>query len=223
MKALNPKRLSYGAVSMALLLLWADASANESASKEGYLTDTWGTLVRNNYGECWRMGYWTPAMAIAECESCMAEPEPEPEPEPAAAAPTLEAVTLSSEALFDFDRAAVRPESAQRLTTEVVERLAQYPEVNAVQVTGHTDLIGSETYNLDLSERRANAVVEYLVSQGVDANLISAAGKGESEPVVSCDQVKGPENRRNQALIECLQPNRRAAVEVQAQERKAAE
>lgn len=84
-------------------------------------------------------------------------------------------------------------------------------------MTGHTDRIGSDAYNQKLSQRLAAAVKDYLVSQGVEANRIETAAKGESEPVVSCDNVKGKVSGKNKKLVECLQPNRRKMVEVKVQ------
>jgi len=221
MKTLKTNNIVWSAAVATLVLLYAGIAAAESTSTDAYLTDTSGTLVRNSYGECWRTGYWTPELAIRECDPDLFPPEPEPEP--AAAVPAPMAVTLSSEALFDFDRAEIRPQSAKRLSEELVVPMAKYPKVDAIQVTGHTDRVGSEAYNQALSERRATAVADYLVSQGIDASLITTTGRGESEPLVSCDEVQGRENRYNRALIECLQPNRRAVVEVQVQEQPSTE
>lgn len=221
MKTLNTKNVRWSTAAVTVVFLWAGAAAAETPYTEAYLTDSSGELVRNAYGECWRTGYWTPELAIRECDPDLFPPEPEPEP--MAPVPMLVPITLSSEVLFDFDRAVVRPDSAERLNEDVVTPLARYPKVEAVQVTGHTDRIGSDAYNQALSERRATAVADYLISQGVDAGLITTVGRGESEPLVSCDEVAGRENRRNTALIECLQPNRRAVVEVQVQEEQMSE
>ena len=111
----------------------------------------------------------------------------------------------------------VRADGKKKLDEEVVAKMKQYPEVEVVLVTGHADRIGKEAYNQKLSERRADAVKSYLVSQGVDAKRIETAAKGESEPVVSCSDIKGKESGKNKKLVECLQPNRRVMVEVRVQ------
>jgi len=80
-----------------------------------------------------------------------------------------------------------------------------------IQVTGHTDRIGSDKYNQTLSEERANAVREYLISKDIPANRITAAGMGESQPVTQASDCTGP---RSQKLITCLQPDRRVEIEV---------
>jgi len=79
---------------------------------------------------------------------------------------------------------------------------------------GHADRLGSETYNQKLSERRADAVRDYLVAKGVPREKIETLGVGEKQPVVQCDQ------KALKALIECLQPNRRVEVQVKGESTK---
>ncbi len=203
------------------------ASADE-ITKEGYWIDTRGNVVRNNYNECWHTGYWTPAMAIAECDPNLVKKD-EPKPKAAeaktpaaapAAAPEKAAfvpITLQSGALFDFDKSVIRADGKKKLDDEVVGKMKEYPQVGAILVTGHADRIGGDTYNQKLSQRRADAVKDYLVGQGVEAKRIETAAKGESEPVVSCDNVKGAASGKNMKLVECLQPNRRVVVEAKVQ------
>jgi len=204
----------------------------DDATKEGYLIDTRGNVVKNNYNECWRTGYWTPAMAIAECDPDLvkkvepkmaeaqapaaapaSEPAPVAGPEKAAFAP----ITLQAETLFDFDKSVLRADGKKQLDAEIVSKMKAYPQVEVVLVTGHADRIGSDAYNQKLSQRRADALKAYLVGQGVEGNRIETAAKGESEPVVSCDKVKGKVSGKNKKLVECLQPNRRVVVEVKVQ------
>ena len=85
---------------------------------------------------------------------------------------------------------------------------AQY---EAIFVTGHTDRLGTAKYNQKLSERRAHAVRNYLMRNGIPASRIRAAGKGETQPVTRPGDCKGPRSAR---LIACLQPDRRVHVEV---------
>lgn len=195
--------------------------------QNGYLSDTRGNVVKNNYGQCWRTGYWTPAMATVECDADLVKKAEAPKaaeaPAPAPVAAigpekaAIEKVTLQAETLFDYDKAVVRADGKKTLDEKVVGPMKQYPQVEVVLVTGHADRIGSEKYNQNLSQRRADAVKAYLVEQGVDTQRIETAAKGESEPVVSCNEVKGKENRKNAKLVDCLQPNRRVVVEVKVQ------
>lgn len=224
---MKTSRLVLNLLVMASLTSAGIASAHE-VPKEGYLLDTRGNVVKNNYDQCWRTGYWTPAMAIAECdpdlvkkaEPKMAEagapaaaPAPVVGPEKAAFVP----ISMQAETLFDFDKSAIHADGKKQLDNEVVGKMKAYPQVEVVLVTGHADRIGSDAYNQKLSQRRADAVKDYLVGQGVESNRIEIDAKGESEPVVSCDNVKGKVSGKNSKLVECLQPNRRVMVEVKVQ------
>ena len=78
--------------------------------------------------------------------------------------------------------------------------------IEHVSITGYTDRIGSEAYNLELSKRRAEAVKGYLVTHGVAANRLETIGRGKADPVVECH------DKDREALIRCLEPNRRVEV-----------
>ena len=131
-----------------------------------------------------------------------------------APAPQVQKITLDSKVLFDFDKAVLKPEGKAAIDAQVVGKLAQVTKLDVVLVTGHTDRIGTDEYNQGLSERRADAVRDYLVSKGVDKAKIETIGLGEKQPVVQCDQ----KNRKD--LIACLQPNRRVEVEVKGEAKK---
>lgn len=90
---------------------------------------------------------------------------------------------------FDFDRAEIRP-AARPILDQAAQRLNQCPG-ERLQVEGHTDSIGADAYNQDLSERRARAVRDYLVSKGVSGGRISAVGYGESQPISTNDTPEG--------------------------------
>lgn len=180
--------------------------------KTGYLIDSRGVVVRDNYGECWKTGYWTPAMAIEECDSSLAAKKmggKDTGPEAAA----FPKATLQAETLFDFDKSVLRPAGKDALD-EFVGKMKAHPEVDLLLVTDHTDQIGTDKYNQKLSERRAAAVKAYLVSKGIAADRIETVGMGEKEPVKSVKECKG---NRGKKLIECLQPNRRVVVEIKMQ------
>ena len=97
---------------------------------------------------------------------------------------------------FEFDKAVLTPEAEYTLD-EAVELLSQTDGMIEVRVEGHTDSIGAEDYNMNLSQERAEAVVDYLVSRGIDGNYLVPVGMGETSPVASNDTPEGrAENRR---------------------------
>jgi OmpA-OmpF porin, OOP family len=136
-------------------------------------------------------------------------PAPAQTPAPQRAAPVT--ITLEASALFDFDRAELRPQGRTALD-ELVRDLDDV-SYEVIIVTGHTDRIGSHEYNLALSERRANAVRDYLVSAGIPSDDITARGVNSDQPVTTAQQCQGPVTNE---LIACLQPDRRVEVEVRA-------
>jgi OOP family OmpA-OmpF porin len=103
---------------------------------------------------------------------------------------------------FDFDKAVVKPEYHQVLADYAAYMKAQQ-SFTVVEIAGHTDSKGSDAYNQKLSERRAQAVRDYLVNNfGLDGNLFSAVGYGESRPIASNDTEAGrAENRRIEAEL----------------------
>ena len=112
----------------------------------------------------------------------------------------VEAVIELEGVYFDFDKATIKPEG-KAVLNEAAALLKKHERV-VVEVAGHTDSTGSETYNQGLSERRANSVKDYLTSQGVTATRLSAKGYGEAQPVASNDTKEGrAENRRVELIV----------------------
>jgi OOP family OmpA-OmpF porin len=100
---------------------------------------------------------------------------------------------------FDFDRANLRPESFAILDNAVAT-LKEWGEVN-IEVAGHTDSVGSDTYNLDLSRSRAEIVRAYLIDKGIPANRLTAKGYGESMPEADNNTEEGRFKNRRVELI----------------------
>ncbi len=159
--------------------------------------------------------YVAPKVAeVAPAPTAKPVAPPPPPATPPAPAPQVQKITLDSKLLFDFDKADLKPEGKAAIDSAVIGKLAQVRKLDVVLVTGHTDRLGSDAYNQKLSERRADAVRNYLVSKGVDKSKIETIGMGEKQPVAQCDQ----KNRKE--LIACLQPNRRVDVEVKGETTK---
>jgi len=220
-KNLTKPSLVLAASAIALGALATNVAA-QSGSKDGYLQDTRGAIVKTPFGLCVRTGFWSPAMALAECDPDLvkkpapvpvaprpapAKPvTPPPPPKPAAVVPSREKVTLSADTLFNFDKATIRPDAKAKLDDLVGKIKGVNLEV--VIAIGHADRIGSDRYNQKLSVRRAESVKAYLVSKGIPANRIYTEGKGEKQPVKACPAMPRAK------LIQCLQPNRRVEIEV---------
>lgn len=120
------------------------------------------------------------------------EPQPEPEPEPA---PAVETVFN-----FDFDKATLKPDARAALTVHA-ERLKETGQ--DVRVEGHTDERGSREYNMGLGERRAKAVRDFLVLQGVSSNRIEVVSYGEERPVARGSNERAwSQNRRAELVVQ---------------------
>ena len=189
-------------------------SINVNAQTTGYWTSpaTNNAAWKNSVGQCWRAGYWTPAMATKECDADLLPkeaPKPAPAPKPVvtppppppapapkpAPKPVAEKVTLAADVLFDFDKSVIKPEGKAKLDDLADKVKAVNLEV--VIAIGHTDSIGSDAYNQKLSVRRAESVKAYLVSKGIEPNRIYTEGKGEKQPVASNKTKEGrAKNRR---------------------------
>ncbi|RRO06537.1 porin OmpA [Pectobacterium aquaticum] len=137
-------------------------------------------------------------------------PAQAPTPAPAPVVETKR-FTLKSDVLFNFNKATLKAEGQQSLDQLYTQLSSLDPKDGSVVVLGFTDRLGSEQYNKALSEKRAQSVVDYLVSKGIPANKVSARGLGKSQPVTgsTCDSVKP-----RAALIDCLAPDRRVEIEV---------
>ena len=196
------------------------ALASSFANVSAQTVDNWvsgtGLPWKNGTNElCWRDGVWTPATGLAGCDgvpvpAAPAAPAPAPAPTPApapapapaaapapvvVAAPTSEKVTFAADAFFDFDKSVLKPEGRAKLD-DLVSKMSGL-NLEVIIAVGHTDSVGSDTYNQKLSIRRSEAVKSYLVSKGVEKNRVYTEGKGEKQPVADNKTSEGrAKNRR---------------------------
>jgi OOP family OmpA-OmpF porin len=192
-------RIIHLAVLMAAMSGVSQVLADEG---EGYWFNSSGEVWRNSAGECVHTNYWVIEQAIIGCDGKVAEePVEEPAPAPVVAIPPAEATVN-----FAFDSSDLDGTATSAIDTLVSDAKAQ-GSIKSVRVTGHTDRVGTEDYNMGLSQRRASAVNDYLVENaGIDPQMIELVGKGESEPLAECAGMRGP------SALECLAPNRRAEI-----------
>jgi OOP family OmpA-OmpF porin len=217
------KQLSF-AVACALALGFASGAARAQAlapaAERALVNSTGSQIWKNGFGECWHTSFGPAPLSTAECDSnyrpvaqyIAPAPAPYVAPVVVAAAtpqPVYEKVTFDADALFDFDKAVLRAEGRAALDSFVGNIRGVTP--STITAVGHTDRLGSDSYNQTLSEERVAAVKAYLVSQGIEANSVQTEGKGESQPVTKAGDCMGGQSAK---LIACLQPDRRVEVEV---------
>lgn len=197
------------------------AQARTPAADRALVVTTGNQVWKNGFGECWHSGYGPAPASTAECDpnyrpmaeyvAPVAAPAAEPIIVQAAAAPqpVTEKMSFDADALFDFDKAVLRAEGRAALDA-FASNIKSLSSTTIIAV-GHTDRLGSDSYNQALSEERVAAVKSYLVSQGIEAGSVQTSGKGEMQPVTNAADCTGG---KSAALIACLQPDRRVEVEV---------
>ena len=201
-----------------------------------YAIDQRNVVVKSGADLCWRTGSWTPGAATeakagelpiaCECDKDVvgadkcAPASARAASTPAATTPVTAAVpaapkkcdfsvTLSADDAFAFNKATLSKSAKATLDNTVLAKLDTCATVNTVIINGHTDRLGSQSYNQKLSEKRADAVQSYLASKGLKAENMDTMGSGKTQPIKSCDDKLG-----RKKLIECLAPNRRVTVDV---------
>lgn len=133
------------------------------------------------------------SFALFGCSTAPKHEAPPPAPPP-------ETITITTDGLFDFDSAVIKPELAAKLD-EVAARL-EGRDYSSVSVVGHTCNIGSESYNQALGMRRAQAAADYLASRGVNRAAMSVSSDGETNPAYSNDTADGrAKNRRVEVAV----------------------
>lgn len=161
----------------------------------------------------------------AGLQICGSDPPPPPPPPPPVVAPAPapaplplvvltpapKKVSFAASSLFDFDRATLKAEG--KLTLDALAEELRSTDYDTITVTGYTDRLGAQAYNLELSLRRAEAVKVYLMeSADIASEKIQTRGADGEAPVTQRGECKG--KVATPALIACLQPDRRVEVEV---------
>ncbi|MCU0766901.1 MAG: OmpA family protein [Gammaproteobacteria bacterium] len=178
----------------ASLALMGGVALAPTTAVAGFLTYGDSQGVVNSYNECWQAEGGMAQSQLKGPKECM----------PPAQKIEKITATLSSDVLFAFDKSVLKPEGEAALT-ELAAKLKSTPGNEVVNVIGHTDPVGSFEYNLGLSKRRADAVSNFLRTQGVNVNV--SKGMSFKELVVECQRGLSRVERDK-----CNQPNRRAVV-----------
>ncbi|MGY3944899.1 porin OmpA [Aeromonas tecta] len=185
----------------ALNLDWAARLEYQYSTPYGSRDDT-GLRMDNgllSLAAVYRFGQVAAALPVAA---------PAPAPEPVVVDKQF---TLSSDVLFDFNKATLKPAAGQALDTLYSQIEEARPKDGSATVIGYTDRIGSDAYNQKLSEQRAQTVANYLIGKGLPAGKVNVEGHGKNNPITgeSCT------SKSKRDLIVCLAPDRRVEVKVQ--------
>ena len=172
--------------------------------------DPKGKASMDQIADAGKCGYATDSATIGSAQGMekfvtdvfLEKAPPKPKPVPVVMKKPVEKISYTLYIEFDFDKDMVRPQHHNDVK-KIADTLAKYSEAN-VKLAGHTDSIGTDAYNMDLSKRRANMVKKYLETVfKVKASRISTVGYGESKPIASNDTSEGRQrNRRVVADIE---------------------
>ncbi len=221
------KTVKHSIVAVVAATLGLCASFAHAATNSIYALTSLDQPVQSSSG-CVRTTSWTPAAAAQDKFGCQCDKDLIAKDicEPKAAKPAApvkakkaaefgKKVTISADALFDFNKAKLRPEGKTKLDNVVAEANKLVLEV--IIAVGHADRIGSAAYNQKLSEKRAAAVKDYLVAKGIPANRVYTEGKGSKQPVTKPGQCKGAKSAK---VIACLQPDRRVDIELVGTQKK---
>jgi outer membrane protein OmpA-like peptidoglycan-associated protein len=119
---------------------------------------------------------------------CLNKIKPDTIPPP----PPIDTVVVMNNIYFDFDKAIILPQSFEYIDAQIFTMLKRYPTM-VLEISGHTDDMGSNAYNLDLSQQRANAVKYYLEAKGIAPERLTAIGFGETKPIAP-NKINGKDN-----------------------------
>lgn len=125
-----------------------------------------------------------------------AAPQPPPKPKKVRKAKLVgKKIEITEKVMFDYNKATIKAES-HGLLNDVADVIKENPTVTKINVEGHTDSDGSDSYNKKLSQKRANSVKDYLVKAGIDGSILEAIGYGEERPLADNGTDEGKEKNR---------------------------
>jgi OOP family OmpA-OmpF porin len=185
----------------------------EDAGRLSALTDEAWKEQDETHGTHWVHGWESIERAQklaqqvnAELDKCVPPPPPPPPPAPVPVAP----ISLSADALFDFDSAVLKPEGHRQVELLAKQFRDSGAKLHTLKIDGYTDRFGSAAHNNKLSLARAQSVRKALEAQGVTADRFEINGRGAADPVKFC-----PGKKATPAVVECLAPNRRVLISAQ--------
>lgn len=197
---------------LTLSALAMDANAEVYA----YWQDQNGAFIKSGTGGCVRTSAWTPELASAECDPQLVSKQAAASPAStstdyqqetranAPAAVVVEKTIVTADTLFDSDQAVIKP-SGKATLDELITKLQGNNSM--IIPIGYASSPGSTDHNQQLSERRAEAVKDYLVSQGIDSNRIYIASRGEQDPIADNATAEGrAQNQRVEIEVKAVPP-----------------
>jgi OOP family OmpA-OmpF porin len=160
-----------------------------------------------NHGQAWKAGKEADLTALFQKSATKLEhhyavawefaPPPAPPPPPPPPSPSPKTMVFGHAALFDFNKADLKPEGKEQIKVYREKVKADMSSASKVRVTGYTDNVGTAAYNMKLSLRRAQAVRDYLVSLGADPGKLEVTGEGMAKPIADNGTAEGrAKNRR---------------------------
>jgi outer membrane protein OmpA-like peptidoglycan-associated protein len=189
-------------------VLLASASVNAAESREatpGYAQDSQKNILRSGTGDCVHTGTWSSDDAtVVGCDDVTLQYEIEV----IEGAPSglIGAISIPDLALFAFDSDVLTDDGKTAIEEYRSKLRPELSEAYAGIIVGHTDSTGNDEYNLGLSKRRAQSVVDYLVSTGVDRDKLRVVGRGENDPIASNDTEEGRAQNRRVDIIVVAEP-----------------
>lgn len=206
------RRIASASVASAALLAACVAGSSFASAQEVMILTPPAARYENapapRAGYVWQQGYWgwqhgryvwVQGQWNRPVSGALIPPPP---------VPVSNVMRLSTDALFPFDRGDVSDilPGGRAQIRQIAEKLRTM-RVGRMEVRGYTDRLGSSTYNLGLSQRRADAVKALLVQQGVPSERIDARGLGEQDATTQCS-----DRQPHDSLVACLQPDRRVDI-----------